>query len=83
MPEGFDIEAALLGDKRAGGKGVKGSALGEGGGMVRGEDMSSAAVVTGDYDGTVRVFMRKSLLDAAFFAAGPEGSLLWRTSPDI
>jgi WD40 repeat protein len=32
-------------------------------------DMSSAAIITCDYEGTIRVFLRKSCLDAVFNAA--------------
>lgn len=36
-------------------------------------DLSSSMVISSDYSGTIRVFIRRSCLDAAFFAAGPEG----------
>jgi len=36
-------------------------------------DMSSAAIITSDYEGTIRVFVRKSCIDAVYYAAGPEG----------
>ena len=38
-------------------------------------DFSSAMVVTCDYGGTIRVFMRRSSFDAVVQAAGPAGSL--------
>ena len=34
-------------------------------------DMSSAGIVTCDYEGTIRVFIRRSSLDVLFHAAGP------------
>jgi len=40
----------------------------------RQHDLSGAAIIAGDYDGTLRIFLRKGFLDAAFFAAGPEGA---------
>jgi hypothetical protein len=37
------------------------------------EDWSSACILTTDYDGTIRAFIRKKCLDNVFRAAGPEG----------
>lgn len=36
-------------------------------------DFSTAMIVSSDYDGTIRVFVRKSCFDAMIFASGPEG----------
>jgi len=37
-------------------------------------DMSSAAIISCDYEGTMRVFLRKTCVDAVYHAAGPDGS---------
>eukprot|EP00550_Attheya_septentrionalis_P009412 CAMPEP_0198297208 /NCGR_PEP_ID=MMETSP1449-20131203/36014_1 /TAXON_ID=420275 /ORGANISM="Attheya septentrionalis, Strain CCMP2084" /LENGTH=953 /DNA_ID=CAMNT_0043998079 /DNA_START=177 /DNA_END=3038 /DNA_ORIENTATION=- len=37
------------------------------------EDWSSSCILTTDYDGNIRVFLRKKCLDNVFRAAGPEG----------
>ena len=37
-------------------------------------DFSSSAIITCDYEGTVRILLRKELLDDAIRAAGPEGN---------
>jgi len=36
-------------------------------------DLSNIMVVASDYEGTIRVFLRKSALDQVLFIAGPEG----------
>jgi len=36
-------------------------------------DFSTAMVVSSDYDGTIRVFVKKSCIDAMIYASGPEG----------
>lgn len=36
-------------------------------------DMSSAAIVTADYEGTIRVFLRKTCIDNVIHSAGPAG----------
>ena len=38
------------------------------------DDMSSAAILTLDYDGTMRVFLRKSCIDALLDASTPRGN---------
>ncbi len=38
-------------------------------------DFSSAMIVTCDYDGTIRVFLRRSSFEAVVYAAGPAGYL--------
>jgi hypothetical protein len=38
------------------------------------DDMSSAAILTLDYDGTMRVFLRKSCIDNILDAATPRGN---------
>jgi len=46
-------------------------------GMDRvGDDMSSAAILTLDYDGTMRVFLRKSCIDNILDAATPRGNTM-------
>lgn len=42
---------------------------------IRNMDFSSAIIVTSDYEGTLRVFVKKSCLDLVLFEAGPEGSI--------
>jgi len=37
-------------------------------------DFSSSAVITCDYEGTIRILLRKKILDDAIRAAGPEGN---------
>ena len=37
------------------------------------QDLSSAGIVTADYEGTIRVYLRKSLLDSIMHSAGPAG----------
>jgi len=37
------------------------------------DDFSSASILTLDYDGTIRVFLRKSCLDQILDAATPRG----------
>lgn len=37
------------------------------------QDLSSAGIVTADYEGTIRVYLRKSLLDNIMHSAGPAG----------
>ena len=36
-------------------------------------DFGSAMIVTCDFDGTLRLFLRKKCMDAVHFAAGPQG----------
>ena len=40
------------------------------------DDMSSAAILTLDYDGTLRVFLRNSLIDNILDAATPRGNTM-------
>lgn len=40
------------------------------------DDMSSAAILTLDYDGTMRVFLRKSCIDSILDAATPRGNTM-------
>jgi len=70
LPESFDVGAwADRGDADKDG--------------MCGGDLSGAAIVTGDYDGTIRVFLRRSCLDAAFRAAGPEGQAALADDVDV
>lgn len=39
------------------------------------DDLSSAMIVTGGYDGIIQVFLRKSCFDAVVHEAGPDGEL--------
>mmetsp|Transcript_18596 Transcript_18596/g.30860 ORF Transcript_18596/g.30860 Transcript_18596/m.30860 type:complete len:91 (+) Transcript_18596:373-645(+) len=36
-------------------------------------DLSSSAIITCDYEGSIRILLRKQLFDDAIKAAGPEG----------
>ena len=40
------------------------------------DDMSSAVILTLDYDGTMRIFLRKSCIDNILDAATPRGGML-------
>lgn len=37
-------------------------------------DVSSAAIITCDYEGTIRVFLKKACIDKLLHEAGPDGS---------